>query len=159
MDTTTTSGHTSSFWGIINTLNRIFTEKSRWTHWLYHRRLLTMDLERATIAGCSFYAWARRSLIHLSEQAARLASCRISAVLPLSARTASSESPMLLIHFVAASIVLCYWYPSIGLAFPIRCSLLVLLRHSRSPSAWGEDSTFASTLSSSSQSQYHQLGI
>ena len=155
MDTTTTSGHTSSFWGIINTLNWIFSDKSRWTHWLHHRRLLTMDLERATMSGCSFYAWARRLLIYLSGQAARLASRRIWAVLPLSARTASSESP----HAAGSSTVLCCWYPPIGFAFPIRCSLLVLFRHSRSPSAWGEDSTFASTLSSSSQSRYHQLGI
>ena len=125
----------------------------------YHRRLLTMDLEWATIAGCSFYAWARRSLIHLSGRllgwllvvSGPSCHCLHEQLRP--------SLPMLLVHFVAASTVLCCWYPSIGLAFPIRCSLLVLHRQSRSPSVWSRDSTFASPLSSSPQSRYHQLGI
>ena len=146
MDTTTTSGHTSSFWGIFKKLFRIFTDKSRWTYWSYRWKLLTMDLEGATIAGCSFYAWAGRSLIHLSGQAARLASRSIWAVLLLSARTTSSEYP----HtsrfiFVAAHTVLCCCYPSIGLAFLITCSHLVYRGQSRSPSVWGGDSKFTST--------------
>ena len=63
-----------------------------------------------------------------------------------SARTASSESPQnCWFIFVAAHTVLWCFFPYIGLAFPISCSLLVMRGQSRSRSFEVKDSKFPST--------------
>ena len=54
-------------------------------------------------------------------------------------------SPYCWFIFVAAHTVLWCFYPSIGLAFPISCSLLVLRGQSRSRSFEVKDSKFPST--------------